>query len=67
MIYRKVTTVLFEALVIGLMSVLLFMGFNYIPLISIMLKVFLVGFLMHLIFEYLTLNYKWCKSVYEMK
>lgn len=69
MIYRKVSTVLFEGLVIGCFSIVLFLLLSLIPILNrnlfVYIKIFLIGFIMHILFEYLTLNYRWCNSVYS--
>lgn len=63
---RPVPTVLMEAITIGLMS--LFLYFILLKLkVSLFVGAFLVGVLLHLIFEYWplgNLNKWWCKKTF---
>ena len=60
--YRPITTVLIESLVIGIMNLVLIMGLNRfnIPLIPL-----IAGALIHIIFEYAGGNKWWCTQTYK--
>ena len=60
--YRPITTVLIESLVIGIMNLVLIMGLNRFnfPLIPL-----IAGALIHIIFEYTGGNKWWCTQTYK--
>ena len=64
---RNINTVLFEAVIIGLMNATLIFGINKlnIKLESSILHV-IVGALIHLIFEYTGGNRWWCTQTYKV-
>ncbi len=69
--YRELKTVLFEAVIIGLFTALLYYIINYIYNklkfdIGLYGKIFIVGFFAHLLFEYIGMNEKWCRDVYQL-
>ena len=60
---RSLQTVMFEAIVIGIMNLMFFYGLSIFiknPIITL----FITGTLIHIVFEYLGLNAWWCKSTY---
>mgnify|MGYP003630877507 FL=1 len=61
---RYIPTVLTEALVIGIMNVLIFMLLNRLFKLSTPVKLFIGGALIHIAFEYSGGNEWWCKSTY---
>ena len=60
---RPIKTVLIEALVIGVMNMVLIMGLNKlnIPMIPL-----IAGALIHIIFEYPGGNKWWCTQTYKI-
>lgn len=64
--YRNFLTVLTEAVFIGALTVVLYLILNNLGLKNMYVKLFLIGALAHIIFEYLGLNEKWCKTVYNL-
>ena len=77
---RNIQTVLFEAFIIGLISIVCGYLWYYIIknikgilsgqdneksyFLPMTINIFLIGFSLHLLFEYTLLNEKWCKSTY---
>jgi hypothetical protein len=61
--YRPITTVLIESLVIGIMNFVLIMGLNRlgVPLVPL-----IAGALIHIIFEYTGGNRWWCTQTYKI-
>ena len=61
--YRPITTVLIESLVIGIMNLVLIMGLNRlgVPLVPL-----IAGALIHIIFEYTGGNKWWCTQTYKI-
>jgi hypothetical protein len=74
---RNIKTVLLEAIVIGIMSIIC--GYVWYFIISkvytdttnsnsyylpMTINIFLIGFSLHFILEYTLLNEKWCKITY---
>jgi hypothetical protein len=61
--YRPITTVLIESLVIGIMNFVLIMGLNKlgVPMVPL-----IAGALIHLIFEYTGGNKWWCTQTYKI-
>jgi hypothetical protein len=61
--YRPITTVLIESLVIGIMNFVLIMGLNRlgVPLVPL-----IAGALIHIIFEYTGGNKWWCTQTYKI-
>ena len=59
---RPITNVLIEAVVIGIMNVILIMGLDRlnVPMVPL-----LAGALIHLIFEYTGGNKWWCTQTYK--
>lgn len=60
---RSLQTVMFEAIVIGIMNLVVF----YVLSIFIknpVITLFICGVLIHLILEYLGINEWWCKTTY---
>ncbi len=62
--YRYISHVLTEALVIGIMNVLIFMLLNRLFKLSTPVKLLIGGALIHIAFEYSGGNEWWCKSTY---
>lgn len=62
--YRNTQSVLLEAIVIGIMTVMLYSLLKFLPLKHI-LVLFLTGFLIHILFEYTGGNEWWCKNTYK--
>ncbi len=62
--YRYISHVLTEALVIGVMNLLIFMLLNRLFKLSTPVKLFIGGALIHIAFEYSGGNEWWCKSTY---
>jgi len=60
---RSLQTVMFEAIVIGIMNLMFFYSLS-IFIKNPMIALFIAGALIHLVFEYLGLNEWWCKSTY---
>jgi hypothetical protein len=60
---RPITNVLIEAVVIGIMNVILIMGLDRlnVPMVPL-----LAGALIHLIFEYTGGNKWWCTQTYKL-
>lgn len=65
--YRNTKTVLLEATVIGIMTVLLYVLLKLISYqkVPVMFLLFLTGFFIHVIFEYTSGNELWCKNTYK--
>jgi hypothetical protein len=61
--YRPITTVLIESLVIGIMNFVLIIGLNKlgVPMVPL-----IAGALIHLIFEYTGGNKWWCTQTYKI-
>ena len=61
--YRPITTVLIESLVIGIMNLVLIMGLNRlgVPMVPL-----IAGALIHIIFEYTGGNKWWCTQTYKI-
>jgi hypothetical protein len=63
--YRPVSIVLVEALVIGIMNATLYWGLKQLKLVSSTPMLLLIcGALIHIIFEYTGGNAWWCKTTY---
>lgn len=62
--YRYISHVLTEALVIGVMNLLIFMLLNRLFKLSTPVKLFIGGALIHIAFEYSGGNEWWCRSTY---
>jgi hypothetical protein len=63
---RQLTTVLFEAIIIGIMNALLFLVLKQLSVnTNPMLLLVVCGALIHLIFEYMGANEWWCKQTYK--
>ena len=62
--YRYISHVLTEALVIGVMNLLIFMLLNRLFKLSTPVKLFIGGALIHIACEYSGGNEWWCKSTY---
>ena len=60
---RSLQTVMFEAIVIGIMNLVVFYGLS-IFIKNPVIILFICGVLIHLILEYLGLNEWWCKTTY---
>ena len=60
---RSLQTVMFEAIVIGLMNILFFWALSPFTR-NHLIKLVLSGALIHIIFEVLGLNEWWCKMMY---
>lgn len=60
---RPITTVLVEALVIGIMNIVLIMGLEKlnVPMVAL-----IAGTLIHIIFEYTGGNKWWCTQTYKL-
>ncbi len=64
---RPVTTILMEALVIGIMNATLIFGINQLKLnIETSILHLLTGALIHIIFEYTGGNKWWCTQTYKL-
>jgi hypothetical protein len=64
--YRNLSNVGLEVIVIGIMTVLLYNLLDYLsPSMNHSLKLFLVGALIHALFEYSGMNEKWCRDTYK--
>jgi hypothetical protein len=70
---RNIQTVLLEAFIIGLISIVCGYFWYYIIkniyttrsyFLPMTINIFLIGFSLHLLFEYTLLNENWCKSTY---
>ena len=61
--YRPITTVLIESLVIGIMNFVLIMGLNRL---SVPMVPLIAGALIHIIFEYSGGNKWWCTQTYKI-
>jgi hypothetical protein len=61
--YRPITTVLIESLVIGIMNLVLIMGLNRL---SVPMVPLIAGALIHIIFEYSGGNKWWCTQTYKI-
>jgi hypothetical protein len=61
---RPLKIVLLEAIVIGVMNLIIFMLLNHLFEISTPVKLFIGGALIHIAFEYSGGNEWWCKSTY---
>lgn len=61
--YRPITTVLVESLVIGIMNLILINGLNRlgVPVVAL-----IAGALIHVIFEYTGGNKWWCTQTYKI-
>ena len=65
---RQVTTVLLEAIIIGIMNALLFVVLKQLNVkTNPMLLLVVCGALIHLIFEYMGANKWWCKRTYTLQ
>lgn len=62
--YRKFSTVLLEAVVIGVLVIVVYFLTSLLGIQNIYIKLFLVGALSHILFEYTGMNEKWCKDTY---
>lgn len=63
---RQLTTVLFEALVIGILNALLFVTLNQLREdINPIVVLVICGGLIHVLFEYTGANEWWCKTTYR--
>ena len=63
---RTVSTVMFEALVIGIMNATLFWSLKQLNFnISPQWLLVIAGALIHIVFEYTGTNRWWCKATYE--
>ena len=60
---RHITMVLLEALIIGVMNIVLIMGLDKLKVPMVPL---IAGALIHIIFEYTGGNKWWCTQTYEM-
>jgi hypothetical protein len=60
---RPITTVLTEALIIGVMNIILIMGLDKLKVPMVPL---IAGALIHLIFEYTGGNKWWCTQTYKL-
>lgn len=60
---RPITTVLTEALVIGVMNIILIMGLDKLKVPMVPL---IAGALIHVIFEYTGGNKWWCTQTYKI-
>ena len=60
---RSITTVLTEALVIGVMNTILIASLKHLPIPMIP---FIAGALIHIIFEYTGGNKWWCTQTYQI-
>jgi endonuclease V-like protein UPF0215 family len=60
---RSLQTVMFEAIVIGVMNLVFFYSLS-MSIKNPMILLFISGALIHIVFEYLGLNEWWCKSTY---
>lgn len=63
---RALTTVLQEAIIIGIISLVSYYILKQLN-VNIYLNTFLIGFLLHLMFEYSpigNINEMWCRSVF---
>ena len=60
---RPITTVLTEALVIGVMNIILIMGLDKLKVPMVPL---IAGALIHIIFEYTGGNKWWCTQTYKI-
>jgi hypothetical protein len=60
---RPITTVLIEALIIGVMNLILIMGLDKLkaPMVPL-----IAGALIHIIFEYTGGNKWWCTQTYKI-
>jgi hypothetical protein len=60
---RPITNVLIEAVIIGIMNVILIMGLDRlnVPMVPL-----IAGALIHLIFEYTGGNKWWCTQTYKL-
>ena len=61
---RPLKIVMLEAIVIGVMNLIIFMLLNHLFEISTPVKLFIGGALIHIAFEYSGGNEWWCKSTY---
>jgi hypothetical protein len=62
--YREVSSVLIEGIVIGIMTVVLFLVLSLSKMNHLFL-LFVTGFLIHILFEYTGKNEWWCKKTYK--
>lgn len=60
---RPITTVLVEALIIGVMNIILVMGLDKLKVPMVPL---IAGALIHIIFEYTGGNKWWCTQTYKI-
>jgi len=60
---RSLQTVMFEAIVIGIMNLVCFYGLS-IFIKNPVIALFICGVLIHLVLEYLGINEWWCNSTY---
>ena len=60
---RPITTVLTEALIIGVMNIILIMGLDKLKVPMVPL---IAGALIHIIFEYTGGNKWWCTQTYKI-
>ena len=61
---RPLKNVLLEAIIIGVMNLIIFILLNSLFKISTPVKLFVGGALIHIAFEYSGGNEWWCKSTY---
>ena len=63
--YRPLPHIVTEAVVIGVLNFVIFTLINRTSKLSMMMKLFLSGVLIHILFEVLGGNEWWCRSTYK--
>lgn len=64
---RPLTTVLFEALVVGISTLIVFLIFKSIGIKRHWVAHVAGGALIHIVYEYLGLNQWWCATTYSKR
>ncbi len=64
--YREFSTVLLEAVFIGILVNIIYFPMKLFGPQNMYIKLFLVGALSHILFEYTGMNEKWCRTTYKL-